>query len=523
MQKSLRKSLSSLTAVPFLIAVVVAVNLLGLFFFTRFDLTDARLYSLSEASKRLAGSLDDPVIIKLYFSEDLPAPYNANARYLKDQLYEYRAYSGDRVRFEFIDPIQTDREEEAMGLGIPPMQIQVLEKDKVELKKVYMGLVFLYEDRREVIPVVQSTRNLEYELSSAIRKVTTVELPTVGFLSGHGESGLYTNLQTVRQALEQLYYVRTITLSPGNLIDETISTLVIVGPTDSIPAWDQYAIDQFLMRNGKLAVCYDPVAADLQEQTATNRSLNWGEFLAHYGIRVNENLIIDAQCSQIAVTQQQGFIRFQNLVQFPYMPEVRTFNPDNLVSKDLEVVSFLFISPVDSTLADSLGLALQPLCWSSERSGIRRAPYYISLMQESVPEDFDQPPQVLGAAITGVFRSAFPGGPPVDPAVDRASLPDPMPAGMPGRLVVMGDADFCSDQGIRGGSNLTFFMNIVDWLTQDESLITIRSREVTSRPLAEVSDGQRRLIKYANIFGPSVLIVLLGVWRWQVRRRTKRS
>jgi ABC-type uncharacterized transport system involved in gliding motility auxiliary subunit len=87
----------------------------------------------------------------------------------------------------------------------------------------------------------------------------------------------------------------------------------------------------------------------------------------------------------------------------------------------------------------------------------------------------------------------------------------------------VGDADFCQDQGIRGGSNLTFFMNIVDWLTQDESLITIRSREVTSRPLDEVSDGRRRLIKYANIFGPPILVVLIGLWRWRNRRQAKMS
>lgn len=523
MQKSLRKGLWSLTAVPLLIGVVVAVNLLGLFFFTRYDLTDAKLYSLSEASKGLAESLDDPVIVKMYFTEELPSPYNANARYLKDQLYEYRAYSGGQLRFEFIDPIKTDREQEAMGLGIPPIQVQVIEKDKIELKKVYMGLAFFYEDRQEIIPVVQSTRNLEYEISSAIRKVTTEILPTVGFLSGHGESGLHTDLQTGRQALEQLYRVRTVTLTPGRLIDPDITTLVIPGPTDSIGVWDQYAVDQFLMHGGRLAILYDQVATELQEQTAFDRVTNWPEFLAPYGIRFQPALVVDRTCARISVLQQQGFIRFQNYIEYPYMPRAQLFNEDNLIGKDLEAVDFPFVSPLDSTLADSLGLMLEPICWSSENSGMIRAPYTISPMTEVDPASFMQPHQILAAAVTGRFTSAFPDGPPADTGVDLATLQKTMTLSVPGRIVAIGDAGFAVDQGMRSPSNRTFFVNIVDWLTQDESLITIRSREVTTRPLKEISDRQRQMVKYANVFGPPVLVVLLGVWRWQSRRRAKRS
>src|SRR3972149_7250226 len=111
LRQGLKKGLGSLSSVPIVIGIVVVINLLALAFFFRIDLTSSKLYSLSDASKRLARSLSDPVVIKLYFSDDLPAPYNANARYLKDQLYEYRAYSGGQLRFEFIDPIRMERED----------------------------------------------------------------------------------------------------------------------------------------------------------------------------------------------------------------------------------------------------------------------------------------------------------------------------------------------------------------------------------------------------------------------------
>ncbi len=510
-----------MTAVPLFIAIVIAVNLIGLFFFARLDITDERLYSLSDASKKLAESLNDPVVCKLYFSEDIPAPYNANARYLKDQLYEYRAYSGGQLRFEFIDPVKTDREKEAQSLGIPPLQVQAIEKDKMELKKVYMGLAFLYEDKKEVIPVVQSTRNLEYEISSAIRKVTADKIPVIGLLAGHGELERANGLGILSQAMEQLFQTRPVHIAPGQLIDKAVDVLLVVGPTEPLSAWDQYAIDQFLMNNGRVAVLYDPVVALLQEQQAMDRQSNWPEFLGHYGIGFKPGLVIDSRCTRIGVTQEQGMLRFQNIVEYPYMPQVSQFNPDQLIGKDLEAVDFPFVSPIDSTKVEGTGLTFVPICWSSERSGLRLPPYDISPMQRFMQADFNQPGQILAAAITGPFASAFPSGPPPDSAVSTATLPPTVREAADNRIVIVGDADCASDNGLRNPANAAFIMNVLDWLSQDEGLISIRSREVTVRPLEEVSEGNRTLVKYANVFGPPLLVVFFGLWRWQARRRRK--
>lgn len=510
-----------MTAVPLFIAVVVAVNLVGLFFFARIDFTDEKLYSLSDASKRLAETLDDPVVCKLYFSEDIPAPYNANARYLKDQLYEYRAYSGGQLRFEFIDPIKSNREAEAQQLGIPPLQVQAIEKDKMELKKVYMGLAFLYEDKKEVIPVVQSTRNLEYEISSAIRKVTTVDVPTVGLLTGHGELEPSNGLEIFAQGMASLFEMQPARIAPGQLIDPKVDVLLVIGPTESLGAWDQYAIDQYLMRGGRMAVFYDPVATMLQEQLAEDRQSNWKGFLEFYGIGFQSALVIDARCARIGVTQQQGFMRFQNIVEYPFMPQVSNFNSEHLISKDLEAVDFPFVSPLDSTRTEGTRLSFVPLCWSSDRSGLRRAPYDISPVQQFRQTDFNAPRQVLAAVITGTFTTAFPEGPPADSMINEAVLPPHQREVIDNRLVVVGDAEFVNDNAIRNPSNLAFALNIVDWLTQEEGLIGIRSRNVAARQLDEVSEGNRTLIKYANVFGPPLLVVLFGLWRWQSRRRKK--
>lgn len=521
MKQNVRKGLGSLTSVPLFVAVIIAVNLLGLFLFTRLDITDERLYSLSDASKHLAESLEDPIVCKLYFSEDIPAPYNANARYLKDQLYEFRAYSGGQLRFEFIDPIKSNREQEAQGLGIPPLQVQAIEKDKMELKKVYMGLAFLYEDKKEVIPVVQTTNNLEYEISSAIRKVTAEKVPIVGVLAGHGEPESTNGLEVLMQSMGQLFDTRPVRLTPGQLIDNKIDVLLIIGPTESMGSWDQYAIDQFLMRGGRMAVFYDPVVTQLQQQQAMDRQTNWPGFLGYYGVGFKQGLVIDSRCTRIGVMQQQGNIRFQNVVEYPFIPQVTQFNPEHLIGKDLEAVEFAFVSPLDSTKVDGTNLSLVPICWSSDRSGLRHAPYDISPVQRFMQADFNEPWQILAAAIAGTFSTAFPDGAPPDSSISSAVLPPTLREVADNRIVVVGDADFATDNGQNNPANVAFVLNIVDWLTQDEGLIGIRSRNVAVRPLDEVSEGNRTLIKYSNVFGPPLLVVVFGLWHWQSRRRRK--
>ncbi|GAB4321450.1 MAG: Gldg family protein [Candidatus Zixiibacteriota bacterium] len=525
MMRNIKRGISSITSVPIVVAIIIVINLLAVAFYVRADMTESKIYSLSDASKRIAANLDDPVVVKLYFTEELPAPYNQHARYLKDQLYEYQNYSGGLLRFEFIDPVKEERESEARNMGIPAVQVNAVEKDKIELKKVYMGVAFLFEDKREVIPVVQSVDNLEYEISSALLKITSDELPMVGILQGHGEPVVGEDISVGLQVLQQLYRVRPVTIQPGQLIADDLSTLLIIGPTDSLSVWDQYAIDQFIMRGGKLAVFYDPVTVDVQVQQATTLQNNWREFLAHYGIGFQDGLVLDMRNSRIAVMQQQGAIRFQNIVEYPFLPQVYNFNDENMIGKDLEAVNLPFAAAIDTTIADSLGYDLEPICWSSGQSGIRRPPYYLSPMQEFSQADFDQPFQVLAAVIYGSFESAFSAGMPDfgDAGIDVSSLAPAMTEGDPNRLVVVGDAEFCNDNQLqRNPSNAAMFLNVVDWLTQEEGLISIRSREVISRPLEEISDGKRQAVKYANIFGPPILVILFGLIRWQAQRRRKR-
>ncbi len=521
-RKKLKFGAGSLTFVILVIAAIVIVNLLGLAFFARWDLTDGKIYSLSDFSEKVMNDLDDVILVKLYFTDDLPAPYNANARYIKDQLYEYKEYGHGKMKVEIIDPVKDHKEDEARGLGIPAVQVNAIEKDKIELKRVYMGMAILFEDKREVLPLIQSTNNLEYEITSAIKRLTSEQMSTVGFLTGHGEPDPQTDLRLVSQMLEKQYVVTPVSITPGQLIDENIQTLIVVGPTQDLTEFEKYAIDQFIMRGGKVGWFVDGVIADISGQGAQNRVTNLDEFLLAYGIKINKDLVIDTRNSRIGVMQRQGQISYQSVVEYPFIPEAVTFSEDNLITKDIGAVNLPFVSTLDTTLAEGLNLLFKPIVYSSERSGRKHEPYDIQPMQKFTIDDFPEAYLPLAATVVGTFQSYYTAHPVPDSGLGK--LPDFIGRSPVNRMVVFGDSDFMRDQGARNPENAALFLNTIDWLSQDEGLISIRSRTNTSRPLdPNISDSARWWIKYTNIFGPALLVVLFGVIRWRIRLARRRS
>ena len=518
---------TGVSAIVIVAVILVVINLISVNVFGRLDLTEGDIYSLSESSKELVRSLDDRITVKCYFSEDLDPPYNANARYVKDQLDEYRSYSGGNLSFSFIDPIKEKKEQEAQSYRIPAVPMQTLRRDKMEIKQVFMGMVILYEDKQEVIPVVQNTATLEYEITRAIRKLTSPITPKVAFTEGHGELNLKENLTYVDKVLGEEFEVQTINLKSTKVIPADVQTIYVVGPQTPFSPWELYQLDQFLMRGGKLGLLIDRIQAEIQQGFAQPMNPGFDDFLSHFGVNVNSNMVIDAQCAQIAVQQQQGPFRFQSLKEYPLFPRVTEFSQENLIVKQLESINLIFASTLDTTRFQSTPLTFEVLARTSKNSGILVPPYNIDPMGQRSKGDVDTPPPPEGVAITGNFTSYFAGKP--KPEMDTimadnlAAMPETrLDSGDQGRLVVWADADFVSDQVLRDQSNLIMFQNMTDWLSQDQGLISIRSKDVTARPLKQTEDSTRTLVKYVNIFLMPAVVIVFGVARWQIRKQNRR-
>ena len=204
MQLDNKKSTFIFTAI--IIVSVIFLNIISRNWFARFDLTDNKMYSLSSSSKSVVGKIDDLFTIKIYFSDQLPGQYGNNRRYLQDILEEYSAYSSGNLRFEFYVPdSDEDLAADAQKYGIQPVQLQVVENDKVEIKKVYMGLVLLYEDKRETIPVIQTSTGLEYDITTKIKQMVEDKRNVIGIASIG--SNLVEN-QNLIQSLNERYMVQ---------------------------------------------------------------------------------------------------------------------------------------------------------------------------------------------------------------------------------------------------------------------------------------------------------------------------
>ena len=153
------------------LGILIVVNIISVRLFGRLDLTRQKVYTLSDASKKLVRSFDDRVTVRAYFTEDLPSPYNNNRRAVLDILNEYRAYAGGNLQYEFVNPEGDKGEAEAREQGIPPVNVQVVKEDKFEVKRAYLGLVMMYEDKKETLPVIQNLSSLEYDISSALKSI----------------------------------------------------------------------------------------------------------------------------------------------------------------------------------------------------------------------------------------------------------------------------------------------------------------------------------------------------------------
>jgi len=162
------------------IIAIVLINIAGITLFFRMDLTENKLFSISEASQKVVATLSEPLTIKVFFSKNLPAPHNNTERYLHDLLEEYAIHANNFFNYRFYDMssdnagavAETDANQEiAKNYGIHPVQIQNIEKDEFKFQKAYMGLVIIHGDMIEKIPAITTTDGLEYKLTTSIQKL----------------------------------------------------------------------------------------------------------------------------------------------------------------------------------------------------------------------------------------------------------------------------------------------------------------------------------------------------------------
>lgn len=493
-----KKSITS--RILLILAVIVVINFVSDRFFFRLDFTADGRYTLSKASKDILGSLQEPVTITAYFTEDLPANLIKTKRDFKEMLVEYNQISHGKVIYEFIDP-GTDQqiEQKAMNEGIKPILVSVREKDQVKQQKVYLGAVIQKGNNIESIPVIQPGAAMEYALSSNIKKLSVAFKPKVGFVTGHGEPGL-AEYQQATPVLKILYDIEEVDMNNPGVNLDNYKTLVLVSPKDSVDQEQLQMLDEFMANGGNVLFAYDKVQPEMSKGHGSVNT-NFENWLVSKGIEIGGDFIVDANCATITVPRQQGNFKFSQRVRFPYVPLINTFE-DHPITEGLEEVTMPFVSAIYFT-GDTSEVKFLPIARTSKVSGTQTPPFVIDVNRQWAKSDYPLSGITVGAALEGRL------------AGNTVS-----------RMVVFSDGGFPvngtgqNQQKLRP-DNINLMVNAVDWLSDDTGLIELRTKGVTSRPLDQVSDGKKAFLRWLNFLLPVLLIVIYGFVRMQHNRNLR--
>lgn len=480
------------------ILILIVVNILAGIYSFRLDFTEGKEYTLSKATKNILKQLEETVTVTAYFSKDLPPNIASVSDLLKDMLVEYSNRSKGMLVYRFVNPNEKEEmEEEAVKNGIQPVMINVREKDQIRQQKAYMGAVVSVGGEKETIPFFQPGAAMEYALSTAIKKLSVVDKPSVALIQGHGEP-MINEISQVFTELSVLYNVEPFRMSDTAEIPEKYKTVAIIRPADTISSLQFSIIDRFLERGGNLFIAFDRVTGDFS--TATGRALNNGieEWLKQKGVNVTDEFVVDASCNAVTVQQQQANFIMTTQISFPYLPVISKF-ADNPATRGLESVSLQFASPI--TFSGDTTVKFTPVAFSSSKSGTVRAPLYFDIQKQWTESDFPMSDIVIAAVLEGRL------------AGNNAS-----------RIFLVTDGDFAVS-GQRGmqlpEDNVSLVVNAIDWLSDDTGLIELRTKEVTSRPVREMPDSKKSFLKWFNFLLPVLLIISYGLIRIQINRNRR--
>lgn len=542
MFKKILNSTTSTISIILILGILGMINYISLRNFVRWDFTEDQQYSISEATKSTLAELNDLITIKVYFSKKLPPDLTEVSQYVHDILDEYTAFAEGNLNVLYLDPTTDDEvKNEAVALGIPELQMNVLEKDKFQVQNGFLGIGIFYEDKQEVLPVVQSIETLEYDLTSTIKKVSAEHVKVVGFLTGHGEHLTYQSATgegrgdytLIRKELEKNYEVETVVIDNGQRI-EGIDTLIVAGPQEEFSERDLFEIDQFIMQGGQAIFMLDGVKVGEGMQALTNET-GIEALVDHYGVKVNFDLVMDRLNETVSFSS--GYMQF--VLPYPFWPKLvkDNFSQENMLISKLDSLVLPWASSLE--IVEKNGIKTEILATTSKFGGKITKDFNLNPNQKFQAEGGREKIDMV-AVSTGTFKSYFAGemipAPekqtdiPADGIAlnDSLELPDDSEREVvekreeDGKILVIGDSDFLADGQLqRFGQNALFFLNAVDYLTLDSNLMSIRSRGLADRSFEEVSEQEKMIIRFVGIALIPILVGLFAIIKAVLRRKFK--
>ncbi len=513
-----------LAAVILILAIVDAQT-----FFFRADVSRNRMFSISEVSKKIARELPDMVSITYYVSDKL-ASRESFPRQIEDMLGEYATYSGGKITFSVVDPASTKTPVQTESLGIQARQMQVFEKQELNLATVYSGIVIRYLDKMDSLAFVQDASSLEYEISSRIRSIVTGKSRTLGILFGDSRRTPENDYSYLMQDLQSQLTVQPI--QRGEEIPPGLSALFVIGNRD-LDEYDLYPVDQYIMSGGRVLFAVDSVDVDLANQLQASKAAKTAVFdmLASYGVRVKPELVLDGGSNKrvtFRVSQNQIMT-----VNYPMWVGVtsKTAASDNPITSRFAGLDLFWPCPLEAVPRQ--GVTEKTLLSTTNDAWVMADRFETNPMLANLPEVQDASPhsqRILAMTLSGVFPSWFKDRPVPARAGEKPRTAAPVAISPDTRLVVVGDADFATNllENTQAGYNLAFLSNCAQWLGMEDDLLSIKTRSEVDTRLNAIQDPARKAraqlaAQVINVGVIPFLVAAVGFIRLALRKRKRGS
>jgi gliding-associated putative ABC transporter substrate-binding component GldG len=557
METGKQKNLKQLILI---VAVVVAVNFAGNYFFKRFDLTHDKRYTLSQTTLNIIKDVKEPLYIDVFLEGDFPGEFKRLQDETRQLLEEFKAYNANII-FDFKNPLEDEaKRDETMSMfyerGLTPISVTVDDKGKQSQEMVYPWAIATYNNKSTKVPllknqmgastaekVVSSVQHLEYSLADALNKITKEKQKKIAVIKGNGEMHDLLMADFIKQVRES-YYIGTFTLdSVAKNPQQTLKYLekydlaVIAKPTERFTEEEKQVLDQYLVNGGKTLWMVDAVQIEmdsLYNETGTTlafpRDLNLNDMFFKYGIRINPDIIKDEMATPIKLaTGEQGSQTQYQEYFWKFAPFVYP-ESQNPIVKNMSGIKFDFANPID-TLKN--GIKKSILLQSSQYSKKVGTPVEVKLSmvaEQSGPKDYPNKGFIpVSVLLEGNFHSMYENR--VQPFAD----PSFKNTGKPGKMIVISDGDIVKNQLDKNFhplelgydkwtnnlyDNKGFLLNCVNYLLDDNGLINIRSKDVDLPML----DKQRVYDNYTTaklitVGLPIIVLLLFGALFTYLRKR----
>lgn len=524
----------------------------------RWDLTEEKRFSVSNATREILADLDEPLEVEILLAGDLPGGMRRFQKAIEESVRTFDAFSAVPIRFYYQNPLDlpADIQQEYIltlaEYGVTPTNLFASQQGGQTSRLIFPGIVvrneeyevgaLLLKGERGMSPeeiLNHSIENLEFEMVQAIKRLVARYQRSVGLIMGHGEMDLDDGYGLV-EALNDDFEVYKVPLHETKKVEDLLDfeALVVAGPRDAFDEREKYLLDQYLMYGGNLLFFVDQMAVDLEDAggdgtVAMPFDTGLDDLLFRYGIRINRDLVQDLNFGYHPVVAGDFGDQAQ-IVPLPWPFYVMAGRMANHpITKGLDQVQFRFVSSLDTVKAD--GVRKIPLIFSSDYSRKLQAPVRVAfedMVNEPDVEAFGLARLPLAYLLEGSFTSYFknrllPEG--FETADFRAE-------GNTGRVLVVGDGSFVKSMlnPVSGNplalgedpvgevtlANRSFVQHALQFLSDPEGIIASRTKQYQIRPLNKVKVRSQQVFwQVVNVVMPVALIALVGLVRYFIRKR----